>query len=179
MSKYPLTYLYTLSLARHCLPRGKNQSPGPFLFNIARKTTFSCLFISTFVWIITQSLCVSTNGYSHFKLRLSTPKWYAVFGALTSLSLLWEEPHRRGELGLYCAPKALASVWFVLRAKGLVPQIPWGEVLLAIMGTASLMHCYVHSPEKMPSLARGVIGQLVVRVPSGPIRGPTVHGSID
>lgn len=62
---------------------------------------------------------------------------------------------------LYCAPKAISSAWGVLKSRNLVKSIPFGELALGSAGTAMLMHCFVHAPEKMPSLIRGIISQLV------------------
>lgn len=94
-------------------------------------------------------------------------------------------------VALYCAPKALASVWSVAEGKKWVRSPPFGEMLVACAGTALLMHCFVHGPEKMcvdvvffhkrppwltraasrPSLARGVISQVVD--PHFPGRSPS------
>ncbi|OAV98314.1 hypothetical protein PTTG_00360 [Puccinia triticina 1-1 BBBD Race 1] len=139
------------------------KSPLLFLVSIARKTASSALFLATFVWIILFSVCIPSRLYeaSHGSIKLRGSAWNGVVGFATAFSLLWEDPRRRGELALYCAPKALASVWQVMKIKGLVKSLAYGEMILASMGTSMLMHCFVHAPQSMPALIRGTLGQLI------------------
>ncbi|PLW09726.1 hypothetical protein PCANC_10293 [Puccinia coronata f. sp. avenae] len=139
------------------------KSPTSFLISIARKTTSSALFLATFVWIILFSVCIPSRLYesSNGSIKLRGTRWNGVVGFATAFSLLWEDPRRRGELALYCAPKALASIWAVMKAKRLVRSVGYGEMILASTGTAMLMHCFVHAPQSMPALIRGTLGQLI------------------
>ncbi|KAG0150279.1 hypothetical protein CROQUDRAFT_88051 [Cronartium quercuum f. sp. fusiforme G11] len=135
--------------------------PIRFLYSIAKKSISSALFLSSFVLIILHSLCIPSRIYEWRGWHIRGSPNFAIAGFATSLALLWEDPRRRGELALYCAPKALSSAWGVLKAKGLVKSLTYGEITLASAGTAMLMHCFIHAPEKMPSLIRGIISQLV------------------
>ncbi|KAI9602487.1 hypothetical protein H4Q26_001776 [Puccinia striiformis f. sp. tritici PST-130] len=139
------------------------KSPIKFLISILRKTTSSALFLATFVWIILFSVCIPSRVYEWSKgtILLRGTKWNGIVGFATAFSLLWEDPRRRGELALYCAPKALASIWQVLKAKGLVKSLKYGEIMIGSLGTGMLMHCFVHAPSSMPALIRGTLGQLI------------------
>lgn len=156
------------------------KSPASFLLSIARKTISSNLFLASFAWIILFSVCIPSRLYesSNGRIKLRGVRWNGAIGFATTLSLLWEDPRRRTELALYCAPKALASVWFVMRNRGIVKSIKYGEMLIASTGTAMLMHCFIHSPQTMPALIRGTIGQLIDphfpgKKPSTPDRAST------
>ncbi|KAH9815816.1 hypothetical protein DFH28DRAFT_966970 [Melampsora americana] len=137
------------------------KSPIRFLYSLAKKSVSSALFISSFVAIILHSLCIPSRLYEWKGWHIRGSTNFAVAGFATSLALLWEDPRRRGELALYCAPKAISSAWGVLKSKNLVKSLPFGEIALGSVGTAMLMHCFVHAPEKMPSLIRGIISQLI------------------
>ncbi|KAA1103322.1 hypothetical protein PGT21_014295 [Puccinia graminis f. sp. tritici] len=150
------------------------KSPTSFLISIARKTTSSALFLATFVWIILFSVCLPSRIYesSAGLVKLRGARWNGLVGFATACSLLWEDPRRRGELALYCAPKALASIWQVMKTKGVVKSVRYGEMILASIGTGTLMHCFVHAPQSMPALIRGTLGQLID--PHFPGRSATV-----
>lgn len=139
------------------------KAPTSFLISIARKTTSSALFLATFVWIILFSVCIPSRLYefSSGSIKLRGSRWNGLVGFATAFSLLWEDPRRRGELALYCAPKALASIWYQMKTKRRVRSVPYGEMILASTGTAMLMHCFVHAPQSMPALIRGTLGQLI------------------
>ncbi|EGG03626.1 uncharacterized protein MELLADRAFT_117290 [Melampsora larici-populina 98AG31] len=121
----------------------------------------SKVVMKSFVVIILHSLCIPSRLYEWKGWHIRGSTNFAIAGFATSLALLWEDPRRRGELALYCAPKAISSAWGVLKSQNLVKSMPFGELALGSAGTAMLMHCFVHAPEKMPSLIRGIISQLV------------------
>lgn len=137
--------------------------PLQFLFSFIKKTASSALFISTFVWIILHSVCIPSRIYDLTKGKIAMKgwSWHSLIGFSTALSLFWEDPRRRGELALYCAPKALSSMWQVLKAKKIVKSVAYGEVLLTSLGCGMMMNCFVHSSDQMTSLIRGIIAQLV------------------
>ncbi|KAG0150284.1 hypothetical protein CROQUDRAFT_652456 [Cronartium quercuum f. sp. fusiforme G11] len=137
------------------------KAPLQFFFSLFKKTFFSALFIASFASVVQNCFCVPTQLYDRFRIRIAGGGWYAFLGATTGLCLFWEEPKRRGELALYCAPKALYSFWAVLQSAGIVRSLPFGDILVGCLGSGMLMHCFVHEPEKMPGLARGLISQVV------------------
>ncbi|EFP87892.1 uncharacterized protein PGTG_14607 [Puccinia graminis f. sp. tritici CRL 75-36-700-3] len=138
------------------------KSPVVFMSSIAKKTVSSALFIGTFVSVVQNCFCLPSQLYERFGIVVRGAPFYGLMGFCTGVSLLWEEPKRRGELALYCAPKALYSLWTVLKAKRWVPgEVPMGDILVSSIGCGMLMHCFVNRKERMPGLARGIISQIV------------------
>ncbi|MBW0519007.1 hypothetical protein O181_058722 [Austropuccinia psidii MF-1] len=137
------------------------KSPILFIASIIKKTIASALFIGTFASIVENCFCLPSQLYERWGVVIRGEKLYGSLGFLTGLALLWEQPKRRGELALYCAPKALSSLWSVLKAKKLVQNFIGGDVLIGSIGSGMLMHCFIHHKDKMPALARGTISQLV------------------
>lgn len=137
------------------------KSPLTFIGSIIKKTASSALFLATFVSVVQNCFCVPSQLYEKFGIVIRGAKLHAFIGFCTGISLLWEEPKRRGELALYCAPKALYSLWAVLKAKRLVKSVKCGDILVSSMGCGMLMHCFMHRKERMPGLARGIISQLI------------------
>lgn len=137
------------------------KNPLQFFLSILKKTVYSSLFLSSFVSIVQNCFCIPTQIYDRFQITLASSRWYSLLGAFTGICLFWEEPKRRGELALYCAPKALYSLWASLKSAGLVKSLPFGDVLVGCLGSGMLMHCFINGPEKMPALARGMISQVV------------------
>ncbi|OAV98316.1 hypothetical protein PTTG_00362 [Puccinia triticina 1-1 BBBD Race 1] len=138
------------------------KSPITFMSSIIKKTTSSALFLGTFVSVVQNCFCLPSQVYERFGIVLRGAPFYGLMGFCTGVSLLWEEPKRRGELALYCAPKALYSLWAVLKAKKWVPrEIPMGDIIVSSVGCGMLMHCFMNRKERMPALARGIISQIV------------------
>ncbi|KAI9605558.1 hypothetical protein KEM48_002093 [Puccinia striiformis f. sp. tritici PST-130] len=139
------------------------KSPMSFMSSIIKKTTSSALFIGTFVSVVQNCFCLPSQLYERFGIIIKGSPFYALMGFLTGVSLFWEEPKRRGELALYCAPKGLYSLWTVLKAKKWVPrgEIIMGDIIVSSIGCGMLMHCFVNRKEHMPALARGIISQIV------------------
>ena len=89
---------------------------------------------------ITAALCAKTQLYiSRFSKHLpaslreslisKTSFW--VLGLLSGLSLLIEQKHRRGELAMYVLPKGLESAWKMMRGRGWVVFVPFGESIVS------------------------------------------------
>jgi hypothetical protein len=66
-------------------------------------------------------------------------------GFIAGLALFIEEQRRRGELAMYVLPKALESLYKIMRGKGLLPgsritqKSGYGESILAAVGMAMVM----------------------------------------
>ncbi|KEI41027.1 uncharacterized protein L969DRAFT_16380 [Mixia osmundae IAM 14324] len=150
----------------HLLPalifHGKQFTKAPVVSGqkISLKIARSCAFLASYVGLARSAVCWLDAAKSMSGSQISAGPWFAASGALTSATLLWEEPHRRAELALYCAPKALESLFFTLSGVGLAASVPFGEVLLACAGTAMLMDCYVHKVNAVQPLPRALIAQI-------------------
>ncbi|KAI8461158.1 hypothetical protein BY996DRAFT_4573839 [Phakopsora pachyrhizi] len=140
------------------------KDPIKFILSILKKTSKSSLFISSFVWIILYSVCIPSRVYelSNKRIRLRGWSWNGFVGFMTCLSLFWEDPRRRSELALYCAPEALVSIYKVLKNKRIIKgNLKYGEIVLSSLGTGMMMHVFINEPSRMTGLIRGIIDQLV------------------
>ncbi|POW05945.1 hypothetical protein PSTT_09351 [Puccinia striiformis] len=128
-----------------------------------KENYIKCIIYRTFVSVVQNCFCLPSQLYERFGIIIKGSPFYALMGFLTGVSLFWEEPKRRGELALYCAPKGLYSLWTVLKAKKWVPrgEIIMGDIIVSSIGCGMLMHCFVNRKEHMPALARGIISQIV------------------
>ncbi|KAI5474992.1 peroxisomal membrane protein 4 [Pseudohyphozyma bogoriensis] len=133
-------------------------------------TLRSCSFLASFVVLFQGLVCSQRNVY--YFLQGKVPQWllekvllhklyYWGVGFSTMLTLFIEEKKRRGELAMYVLPRALESLWGVLRARAWVPLIPGGEVLLASVGMAMVMSTYEHEPKMLSGLVRSILWQFV------------------
>jgi hypothetical protein len=76
--------------------------------------------------------------------------------ALCGWSVLIENGGRRKELGLFVAPRALAT----LLPRRYLMEDQWKETLAFAMSTAVVFTCVGEKPERV----RGVLGKLLLRV---------------
>jgi len=76
--------------------------------------------------------------------------------ALCGWSILIEDANRRKELGLFVAPRALAT----LLPRRYLPEHQWRETLAFAMSVAVVFTCVDERPERV----RGVLGKLLYRV---------------
>ena len=56
-----------------------------------------------------------------------------LLGALTGLALFVEEQRRRAELTMYVLPRGLESAWSMMRNRGYVPFIPFGDSIVGLL----------------------------------------------
>lgn len=97
----------------------------------ARSTSFLATFCAGFQSIV----CLHHNVAKYDNKVLF---WIA--GFITSLSILLERKSRRAELALYALPRAMDSLWIILKDHGLVPTVPYGDVLLFCLSSSGLMY---------------------------------------
>jgi hypothetical protein len=60
--------------------------------------------------------------------------------------VLIEQPGRRLELGMYCLPRAIESLWNQLVARKYVRVLPFGEAICFSLSTGALMTLYQTDP---------------------------------
>lgn len=88
-----------------------------------------------------------------------TSFWALAFSV--GLSLFVEEPRRRAELAMYVLPRGLESAWSMMRGKGYVPFIPFGDAVLSASAMSMVMATYQHDPEHLSGLVRRVLYQFI------------------
>ncbi|XP_058837672.1 transmembrane protein 135-like [Topomyia yanbarensis] len=99
----------------------------------------STAFLAMFALSYTVFLCAVRRlvGSYNFYTASSIPAFLAAFCAI-----LVERPSRRGLLGLYAANVATETGWNILKSRGLVRSIPYGEILIFGLSTSILLYYY-------------------------------------
>lgn len=132
-------------------------------------TMRSSAFLATYVTIFQGLVCSQRNIY--YALHGRVPEWiekillhklyYWMAGFVSCVSLFAEEKKRRGELAMYVLPRAMESLWSILRRRSYVPFVPGGDVVLTATGLAMVMHTYHFEPKMLSGLVRSVLFQFV------------------
>ncbi|KDQ15512.1 hypothetical protein BOTBODRAFT_108502 [Botryobasidium botryosum FD-172 SS1] len=146
------------------------RKPLHMLLRATKGTARSSAFLGTFVVIYQAFLCFKIQLYIS-RLSPFLPKplrefliskgswWFA--GLLTGFSLLVEAKHRRGELAMYVLPKGLEGAWGMMRGRGWVISVPYGESLLCALGMGMVMSTYQNDPQHLSGLVRRVLYQFI------------------
>lgn len=113
---------------------------------ILNSSITSSVFFATFISSFQSLVCA---------LRILRPRAvdsrfnYYIFGVLAGASCLIESPHKRTELAIYVAPKALSSFYALLliryrefKQSGRMIHIPFLEVISTCIATSGLMSLY-------------------------------------
>lgn len=89
------------------------------VIHITKSTLRSMVFLSFYVAVSWSSPCFFRNW------RGKDERWmYYVNGLLAGAMVLIEQPGRRLELGMYCLPRAIESLWNSWLAEGYVRPVP-------------------------------------------------------
>lgn len=128
------TAVYMLSLAM----RGRIPSIGELKRTI-RGLLQSTAFLTMSAFSYSVFLCVMRRltGSYNFYTSSYIPAYIAAF-----VSILVERPSRRGLLCLYVSNVATETGWNMLKSRGLVRSLPYGEILIFGMSTATLLYFY-------------------------------------
>lgn len=79
------------------------------------------------------------------------PWFYAINGLSAGAMTFIETPGRQLELGLYCLPRALESLWKTMSKNGYVKNIPNGEIALFMLSMGTLMTLYQNEKDTINS----------------------------
>lgn len=128
------TAVYLLSLAM----RGRIPSYEELKRTI-RGLLQSTAFLTMSAFSYSVFLCVLRNliGSYNFYTSSYIPAYIAAF-----MSILIERPSRRGLLSLYVSNVATETSWNILKSRGLVRSLPYGEILIFGLSTATLLYYY-------------------------------------
>jgi len=144
------------------------KDPVKMLSRSAYGTLRSSTFLGIFVVIFQSCFCAKNQLWlSKFKLSpmfrwfLASKQSFWLLGMLSGLSLFVEDKRRRGELAMYVLPRGLESAWSVMRNRGWVPFLPFGESILCAIGMGMVMATYQDSPEHLSGLVRRVLYQFI------------------
>lgn len=143
------------------------------LFGSLRSSLFLAAFVNLWqmvfcapkqlqLWLL-QRAWARDNLPQGFLRSLGSPHWAGPAGLATGLSLFVDDARRRSELAAYVLPKALESAWGAGKARGLLPRVPGGDVLLTMVGMSLVMGTYAQAPDHLSGLVRRVLYQFLGR----------------
>ncbi|CAG9314937.1 unnamed protein product [Blepharisma stoltei] len=156
---YKLTFIFYAPA--HILPvlifklRQLKRDPIPMLkhlaINILKSTTFGALIggLTVYLRCLTNRLF---KGTTRLNWLLITP--------LASLSILIENPGRKTELTLYLLPRAIETIWNMLRSRKWVFRIPYFEVFLMGLAMGTLTYFLNNEPEYIKPTYRSTLTHL-------------------
>ncbi|KAI8902725.1 hypothetical protein BC833DRAFT_546709 [Globomyces pollinis-pini] len=117
------------------------KDPKKSLLYLILSTIRSCLFLTCYVTAAWAMTCLFR------KLRGRDEPWmYYVNGLVAGSMVMIEQPKRRLELGLYCLPRAIESLWNTFVAQGYVKHLRYGESIYFSLATGVLMTLYQCDP---------------------------------
>ncbi|KAF8303370.1 hypothetical protein DL93DRAFT_2102442, partial [Clavulina sp. PMI_390] len=171
------TWMFPVYGALHVIPmilfkRGQfMKEPLIMLLRSLKGTVRSSTFLSVFVFIYQSLLCLKNQVHAAEWSKSNLPPkvrqalvgrasfWALAFSV--GLSLFVEEPRRRAELAMYVLPRGLESAWSIMRGKGYVPFIPFGDAVLSASAMGMVMATYQNDPEHLSGLVRRVLYQFI------------------
>ena len=106
--------------------------------NILRSAVFMGCFVSScqFTW------CHVKN------YRRKMDKWSLLISSFVcSFALLIEPSSRASEIGMFVLPRALESIFKLLKANGFIKPVKYGTEIVFACCLALLMYCYENRPE--------------------------------
>ncbi|KAI9179194.1 hypothetical protein H9P43_005856 [Blastocladiella emersonii ATCC 22665] len=123
----PLNLAMTLVLGS----KRARKAPLQTMVRLVTSTVRSSTFLAGYVMTAWTATCIFRNatGTEHIS-------FYLVNGMLSGAWSLIEAPSRRLELGLYCLPRALESLWRALIILGVLPRVPRDAAERAAMPVA-------------------------------------------
>ncbi|KAJ3148617.1 hypothetical protein HDU86_007370 [Geranomyces michiganensis] len=128
---------------------------GPTILNVARGAVQSSAFLATFIFLVWAPIC-------GFRNALKTDGYIGpgMGSFLSGFSIFLERKSRRREIGLYCAPKALESAWWMLTKNKV--KIPGAEFLMFATGMGYLLSSYQYHPKALRPAVRSALGFFLV-----------------
>ncbi|KAJ0411221.1 hypothetical protein ATCC90586_003860 [Pythium insidiosum] len=113
---------------------------GRAVLNATRSNTF----VASFVALYMACVCVQRRFASKDHRIV-----YYLAGLGASTSILIEPKSRRSELALYVLPRALESLFVILRDRRIVKGLRHGDVALFSLSMACMMYAYEHEKSSM------------------------------
>ncbi|KAI8990080.1 hypothetical protein BDB01DRAFT_779981 [Pilobolus umbonatus] len=115
-----------------------------------KKFTISCLRSALFLTLYC-SIGLSTPCVLRRLLGVDTPWIYALTGAVSGSMVFVEAAGRQLELGLYCLPRALESLWKTALKNGYAKSVPHGDIYLFMASMGVLMTLYQNEKDTINS----------------------------
>ncbi|ORZ25781.1 hypothetical protein BCR42DRAFT_315442 [Absidia repens] len=146
------------------------QNPISSLQHIVNSTVRSSTFLATYITLIWYSVCLTRTRIGHQLLgvdqnRLDHTLGPLIGSAMCGLSLIIENRHRRGEMALYVAPRALFSLTERLigpwahRGRWWEPKVAeMTEIVLFAASVTTVLNAMYMDKDMVRSSVRGILG---------------------
>ncbi|EQC28741.1 hypothetical protein SDRG_13425 [Saprolegnia diclina VS20] len=117
----------------------------------------STLFMGSFVAVYQAAICV-------FRCLLKRDHKAAYFaaGLVSSFAIFIEAKSRRSELALYVLPRAVDSLFIMLRDTRWLADVPYGEVMLFGLSMGAIMFCFEHERQNLSPMVRSLLDRFLV-----------------
>ncbi|KAI8990908.1 hypothetical protein BDF20DRAFT_841447 [Mycotypha africana] len=115
-----------------------------------QKFTISCFRSALFLTMYVVS-AMSTPCVLRRLTGTERPWMYAATGTVAGSMVFIEAAGRQLELGLYCLPRALETLWKTLLKNGKVKRIPNGDIFLFMLSMGTLMTLYQNDKDTIHS----------------------------
>lgn len=165
VSRFGRSFVWALStyLPLNLLLTARNPSKKGFKTAL-KSSAQSSAFLGAFITLFYYGICLGRTRVGPSIIgtdvisRRKIDSGYCVGAgcALSGWSVLIENANRRKELGLFVAPRALATLF----PRRYLPEHQWRETLAFAMSVAVVFTCVGERPERV----RGVLGKLLHRV---------------
>ncbi|KAJ3147154.1 hypothetical protein HDU89_005751 [Geranomyces variabilis] len=146
----PMMLLKMKSFIRRPIPLTKHA-----LFNAGRSSVFLATFVSSYMFfacryrdLVKANIIPRDSRYAY---------WF--FGLLAGGSIFIEQRSRRSDLAIYVLPRAIESLYTVMRHRKLAPRIKYFEILMFSVGTG----CIISFFQTEPSAVSGVLQRIIRR----------------
>ncbi|KAF9208510.1 hypothetical protein BGZ49_008594 [Haplosporangium sp. Z 27] len=117
------------------------KKPLPTTKHFIKSTLRSCMFLTLYVLAAFYVPCISRRI-----LGRESNLNYIFNGIIAGFAVLIEAPGRQMELALYCLPRALETTWKLMQKRGLVKNVPFGDIALFSASMGVVMTLYQNEP---------------------------------
>ncbi|GJJ74702.1 hypothetical protein EMPS_07060 [Entomortierella parvispora] len=111
------------------------------VYRYVKSTLRSVMFLTVYVLAAFYVPCLMRRV-----LQRESNLIYLFNGIVSGFAVLIEAPGRQMELALYCLPRALETTWKLLLKRGLVKNIPHGDIALFSASMGVMMTLYQNEP---------------------------------
>mmetsp|Transcript_12483 Transcript_12483/g.45513 ORF Transcript_12483/g.45513 Transcript_12483/m.45513 type:complete len:520 (+) Transcript_12483:191-1750(+) len=112
----------------------------------------SSTFLGLFVGLYMCTVCVQRNT-----MKRDHKSLYYIAGMVAGLAIAVEKPSRRQELTLYVLPRALDSLYMLLRDRKLLAAVPYGEAFLFCACGGGLLAFWEREKHNVSPLVRSIV----------------------
>ena len=111
----------------------------------------STMVLAVMVFIGNVSVCSYLRT-----LKRADSNLMAVTSALVTVAAFIETPARISEMAMYVMPRFFDAIWKFLKRRGLMADLPYGQVVLFCIATSAIMYSNYQEPDNIKPMYRKV-----------------------